>query len=135
MRGKPRTLQGRHKRLIVNFRLQDVDTNKYYRQDGAKAQYPFVSPPDIGNQPGQWQEERIPQTSFSHGSERRTFQRKPQQPDEGSKHHQPGCRQCTSLHMLSLEGSPRADYPEQDRYDCKIDKIVPAYHNSSFFVF
>lgn len=52
MRDKPRTLQGRHERLVMNLRFQNIDKCKHCSYHSRKRQNPRILPADISQQTG-----------------------------------------------------------------------------------
>lgn len=66
VRNEPRTLKGRHKRCIVDFRFQAIDYDENGGKHGRERKNPSVAPPAIGEYSRKAGKERVPQTGLPH---------------------------------------------------------------------
>ena len=89
MRDEPRTLQGRHKSLVMYLRLEYIQHYEYSRQYGGKREDPPVAPYHICKETGQDRKERIPKPCLAHSTQRRPLQAYPKADDER-------CHNCKS---------------------------------------
>ncbi len=68
VRGEPGALKCRHQHLVMDIGFYDIDNDKYRGEQGGKREYPFVVPPQVGEQSGYREEERVPESCLSHGT-------------------------------------------------------------------
>lgn len=65
---EPGALQRGHQHLVVDIGLGDVHDDEDRREHRGERQYPAVTPTAVGKQPGQREEEGVPQAGFAHGA-------------------------------------------------------------------
>ena len=148
MRNEPRTLQRRHQRLVMDFRLEDVQNYKYGGEHCRERQDPSVSPPEVSEKTRQQCKEGIPQSCLPHRLHRRTTEAYPHQHDERRKHkdrnHAAAYRKSTTLPVfqgrrrpmiIGTKGRHCSDRRHEGRADSKPYEEFPGHISRVHFFF
>ena len=85
MGSKPRALQSRHQRGVVDLWFEEIDTDEDERKDGRKGEYPAILPSTPSNDACYGKEEGVPEACLAHGAQGRTFEANPKTADEGEE--------------------------------------------------
>ena len=128
VRSKPRTLQRRHQRFVVYLRIHQVDGGEHPCQQRTESEYPGIAPTRINNQACCGKKERIPQTRFAHGAERRTLKREPHAENESKIDEKSRNGKQISGNGTLLPSRPRTTQPQQQGGKCKIYKGIPSHN-------
>ncbi len=111
MRREPGTHQGGHQRLVVDLRLEEIDTDENEGEDRGETQDPFIAPAAVDHDTHQRQEERIPKPGFALCTQRRTFQRQPHSDDESRIHQKTQYGEAGYQPVPAFPGEDGADDP------------------------
>ena len=114
VRGEPGALEGRHKGLRMNARLEQVHADEHQSQHGAERQDPLVTPTTVDDDAGKREEEGIPEPCLPHRPERRALQGNPQPHDESEEYGKTGQRECIDKTRTVFPGEEGPDRPAQD---------------------
>lgn len=143
MRNEPGALQGRHQRLVVYFRTEDVDHDEHGRQNGGEGKNPSVPPAQVSEKSCSQGKERVPQAGLPHCLQRRPAKTDPQtddEPGQRKKGHKVQCNRQSPYPDVAhdpaffIEGRHRGSCCRQ-KYGCRSEpyKQVPCNHIIQLF--